>query len=89
MFIRTSGKPHSLGMGEILKNIELRGSTMGSRDEFRKAVATLEASRIVPTVSSTFNNLDEADRAIEKLKEGSQFGKLVISIPASAPKGRL
>ena len=38
----------------VLKNVELKGSTMGSRDEFRKMVQFVNHHQIKPVVSSIF-----------------------------------
>ncbi|KAK7752559.1 hypothetical protein SLS62_005527 [Diatrype stigma] len=38
-------------MGAVLRNVELRGTTMGSRAEFADMVAFVKARRIVPVVS--------------------------------------
>lgn len=77
---QTTGKPHTLGMGEILKNVELRGSTMGSFAEFEAAVAFVDKHKIVPVVHQVFAGLDQAEHAIQVIKDGEQFGKIVISI---------
>lgn len=70
-------------MGAVLKNIELRGSTMGSREEFRQMVKFVGEQRIKPVVSRVvkgLENLDDIDGLFEDMKRGSQFGKLVIEI---------
>ncbi|ETS82677.1 hypothetical protein PFICI_04553 [Pestalotiopsis fici W106-1] len=70
-------------MQAVLKNVELRGSTMGSRGEFRDMVAFVREKKITPIVSRTVKGLDnlaEIDGLFEDIKEGKQFGKLVIEI---------
>ena len=68
-------------MQAVLKNIELRGSTLGSRTEFTDMVRFIGQHKIVPVISRSVKGLDCVD-AIETLfddlKVGSQFGKLVI-----------
>lgn len=84
-------------MAEIIKNVELRGSTMGSFAEFTKAVEFIEQHKIVPVVDKVYDGLsqDNAEAMFERMKNGQQFGKLVIRIvPATqdaedAKKGRL
>jgi NADPH:quinone reductase-like Zn-dependent oxidoreductase len=70
-------------MQAVLKNIELRGSTLGSRTEFRDMVEFIRERNITPIVSRSVKGLDCVD-AIEGLfddiKEGKQFGKLVIEM---------
>ncbi|GAM84667.1 hypothetical protein ANO11243_026660 [Dothideomycetidae sp. 11243] len=70
-------------MSAVLKNIELRGSTMGSRKEFADMVRFVADKRIVPVVSRSFKGLHDIaaiDGLFEDMKKGSQFGKLVVVI---------
>ncbi|KAK4544597.1 hypothetical protein LTR36_004169 [Oleoguttula mirabilis] len=70
-------------MGAVLKNIELRGSTMGSRKEFADMVKFVAEKHLTPVVSRTvsgLDNLDGIDSLFEDMKSGSQFGKLVIEV---------
>lgn len=70
-------------MQAVLKNVELRGSTMGSRAEFRDMVAFVRDKKITPVVSRTVKGLDNLagiDGLFEDIREGKQFGKLVIEI---------
>lgn len=75
------------GMPDVLKNIELRGSTMGSRKEFADMVAFVADRKIRPVVSKVakgLDNLSELDALFEEMKNGSQFGKLVVQIASSS-----
>lgn len=68
-------------MQAVLKNLELRGSTLGSRDEFRAMVAFVAAHGIRPVISRTVKGLDcvdAVDGLFDVLRAGTQFGKLVI-----------
>ncbi|KAG5981020.1 putative secondary metabolism biosynthetic enzyme [Claviceps digitariae] len=70
-------------MHAVFKNIELRGSTAGSRKEFSDMIAFIREKRIVPIISRTVRGLDcvEAiDGLFEDMKVGKQFGKLVIEM---------
>ncbi|KAI0404212.1 hypothetical protein F4802DRAFT_568444 [Xylaria palmicola] len=70
-------------MVAVMKNIELRGSTMGSRQEFRDMVAFIREHRIHPVVSRVakgLDNFEEIEALYEDIREGRQFGKLVIEI---------
>ena len=70
-------------MNAVLKNIELRGSTMGSRKEFEDMVAFVNAKQIKPIVSRTIKGLDnikDIEGLFDDIKKGSQFGKLVIEV---------
>lgn len=66
----------------ILKNIDVRGSTMGSRREFKEMVEFVKQHKIYPVVSRVLQtDLDDVagiDTLFDELKEGKQFGKLVI-----------
>lgn len=86
---RTTGKPHSLSMAEILKNIELRGSTMGSFEEFEAAIAFIDKHKIRPIVFKTVEGLDKADEVLSIMKNGDQFGRLAIRIVNSDQKSKL
>lgn len=79
-------------MPAVLRNIELRGSTMGSRKEFRDMVAFVNEKKIKPVVSRVvkgIDNLKEIDELFDEMKEGSQFGKLVIEIKGDGSKSKL
>lgn len=74
-------------MQAVLKNIELKGSTMGSRDEFREMVKFVRGKQIRPVVSRVakgLKNLDGIDSLFADMKDGKQFGKLVIDISSEA-----
>ncbi|WPG98021.1 Hypothetical protein R9X50_00080500 [Acrodontium crateriforme] len=70
-------------MNAVLKNIELRGSTMGSRKEFADMVRFVNEKNLKPVISrvvSGMENLEGIDGLFEDMKNGSQFGKLVIEL---------
>ncbi|KAI1344976.1 NAD(P)-binding protein [Xylariaceae sp. FL0016] len=72
-------------MSANLRNIELKGSTMGSRKEFAEMVAFVREKGIKPVISGVakgLDNLQEIDGLFTEMKEGRQFGKLVIEISA-------
>lgn len=60
------------------------GSTMGSRDEFKKAVAFISEHKIKPIVHTVLPGLDKAEEGFEIMKRGGQFGKVRFSSTASA-----
>lgn len=73
-------------MNAVLKNIELKGSTMGSREEFRQMVAFVNDMQIKPVVSRVVQGLDnikEIDELFDDMKNGTQFGKLVVELSNS------
>ncbi|KAJ4389696.1 hypothetical protein N0V93_007168 [Gnomoniopsis smithogilvyi] len=74
-------------MQAVLKNIELKGSTMGSREEFRQMVKFVQEKQIRPVISKVvkgLRNLDGIDGLFADMKDGKQFGKLVIDISSGA-----
>lgn len=79
----TTGPKVPFLMQAVLKNIEVKGSTMGSRKEFAdmiKFIAETKAKPAVSNVSRGINNLDGINALFEEMKSGSQFGKLVIEV---------
>lgn len=70
-------------MNAVLKNLELKGSTMGSRKEFKDMVAFVAEKKIKPVVSRSvigLENLTDIDGLFDDIKNGTQFGKLVIEL---------
>lgn len=77
-------------MPAVLNNLELRGSTMGSRKEFKDMVAFVNEKKIKPVLSRTvkgIENLKEIDGLFDEMKEGKQFGKLVIELGGEGAVG--
>ena len=84
----TSLRQPSLPMQAVMKNIDLKGSTMGSQREFREMVDFVSEKRIRPVVQRVVHgieNLEGIEGLFEDLKKGTQFGKLVVKID---PDGR-
>ncbi|OJD32173.1 alcohol dehydrogenase [Diplodia corticola] len=72
-------------MSAVLKNIEIKGSTMGSRLEFKQMVDFVKEKKLKPVISrvvSGIDNIEAIDGLFEDMKNGTQFGKLVIEIAA-------
>ncbi|KAF2713333.1 NAD(P)-binding protein [Pleomassaria siparia CBS 279.74] len=69
-------------MGAVLRNIEVKGSTMGSRKEFADMVEFVRKTKLKPVVSRSVHGLDiEAINGLfEDMKKASQFGKLVVTL---------
>ena len=79
----TSLRQPSLPMQAVMKNIDLKGSTMGSRREFGEMVRFVSGRRIKPVVQRVVHgieNLEDIEGLFEDLKKGTQFGKLVVKI---------
>ena len=76
------GQP-ALPMQAVMKNIELKGSTMGSRREFKEMVQFVSEKKIRPVVGrvvSGIDNLEAIEDLFEDMKQGRQFGKLIVRI---------
>jgi D-arabinose 1-dehydrogenase-like Zn-dependent alcohol dehydrogenase len=70
-------------MAAVLSNIELRGTTMGSRKEFKDLVDFVSEKKIKPVVSRMvkgIENIKGIDELFEEMRDGKQFGKLVVEI---------
>jgi len=79
-------------MSAVLKNIEVKGSTMGSRKEFKDMVAFVKQKSLRPVISKVakgLDNLQEIDELFEDMKGGRQFGKLVIEISKDKQTAKL
>ena len=69
-------------MSAVLRNIEVRGSTMGSRKEFAQMVQFVRDTKMKPVVSRSVHGLDieKIDTLFDDMKSASQFGKLVVTL---------
>jgi D-arabinose 1-dehydrogenase-like Zn-dependent alcohol dehydrogenase len=78
-------------MGAVLRNIEVRGSTMGSRKEFADMVQFVREKKLKPVVSRSVHGLDIAkiDTLFEDMKNASQFGKLVVTLDGGKAASKL
>ncbi|THX96564.1 alcohol dehydrogenase [Aureobasidium pullulans] len=88
----TVGPKMPFTMAAVLKNIDLRGSTMGSRKEFADMVSFVSTKNIRPIVSrsvSGLDNLEEINGLFEDMKNASQFGKLVIELEKATEASKL
>lgn len=59
------------------KQIDMLGSTMGSRNDFEKVLELTTSKQITPCIDSIYPMRDGAE-AYKKLEEGSQFGKVIL-----------
>lgn len=85
----TVGPKMDWSMAAVLKNIDLKGSTMGSREEFREMVKFVDEKKVRPVISRVvkgLRNLEGIDSLFADMGEGKQFGKLVIDFSWSSSK---
>lgn len=61
------------------KQLSLFGTTMGTTDEFLSMLDFVHKHQLKPIIDSTFP-LDNINDAFNKMDEGKQFGKIVLSI---------
>ncbi len=74
----TSGSTAETNLNLIFwKQLEILGSTMGSRDELRTALKLVWSGKVKPIVDRIFP-LSKARDAHEVLERGEQFGKIVL-----------
>jgi NADPH:quinone reductase-like Zn-dependent oxidoreductase len=74
----TRGPPSGLDMPKIIfKQIDLRGSTMGTDGEFREMVQLFARAQLRPVVDRVFP-LSQAAAAMQRMVESEQMGKIVL-----------
>ena len=78
-------------MQAVLKNIEVKGSTMGSRKEFKDMIDFIKEKKAKPSVSRVVQglDLDAINTLFDDMKAGSQFGKLVVEISKESRESKL
>ena len=76
----TLGLPNNFDLRRIFwKQLSVLGSTMGTADDFAAMLHFVETRQITPVVDQLFP-LSEAERALRRMDDGQQFGKIVLSI---------
>lgn len=76
----THGPWHSVSPQLIFfRQIDIVGSTMGSDRDFADMIRFVNEHKIVPQVDSTYP-LAEGNRAIQRMDQGKQFGKIILKI---------
>lgn len=76
----TTGPRPTVDLRRVFWNqLSILGSTMGSQAEFRAMRSAVEAGEIEPVVDRVYP-LEEVGRALQRLKEADQFGKIVLAI---------
>jgi D-arabinose 1-dehydrogenase-like Zn-dependent alcohol dehydrogenase len=64
----TSGSSVSFPMPAVLKNIEFKGSTMGSREEFKRMLDFVKEKKIKPVIGCVWHGLENAPEVFEIMK---------------------
>lgn len=80
-FGATTGNPPGLDLRKcFFRQINLLGTTMGSPQDFAGMISFVASHKITPVVDRVFP-LARADEALRHLEAGTQFGKLVLTMP--------
>lgn len=88
----TQGPHMDYSMKAVGRNIQLVGTTMGSRSHFFDMLAFIRLHKIRPIVSQVVRGLDdlgELERLFQIMARGGQFGKLVIQLDVPETRYRL
>lgn len=75
-------------MREVLRNVDVCGSTMGSAKEFRDVLKFIEKHRIVPVIDTTLQGLENATKGFSLLAnaDSRSGGKVVVRIDSDKSK---
>ncbi len=68
------------------KQLSILGSTMGTEEEFAAMLRFVERHTIKPVIDSVFP-LAEAEKAMQRMASGRQFGKIVLNNAESVTSG--
>ncbi|EOR01038.1 hypothetical protein J056_004850 [Wallemia ichthyophaga EXF-994] len=75
----------TITMMDVIKNFNLKGSTIGSLDELKQATEFMSAHKLVPVVDHpVINGLENAEEGFQRLANGSQMGNVVINVGMSS-----
>ena len=76
----STGKVGGFNLHRIFwKQITLRGSTMGSQDDFADMLSFVEVHKIRPLIDKVYT-LDQGEDAFNRLRDAEQLGKVVFKI---------
>lgn len=80
LFGRTAGNIQNLSPSIIFwKQISIHGTTMGTKEEFKKMIDFISSKKIHPVIDSIYS-VQEINLAFNKMAKGEQFGKIVIDM---------
>ncbi|KAI9010523.1 hypothetical protein DFJ74DRAFT_684805 [Hyaloraphidium curvatum] len=81
----TAGQKQSISITpHFIKQIEWKGTAMGSNLEWDACVDFIAQHKIRPVVAAVFKGLEQTDAAFAEMAAGRQFGKLVVTIGGGA-----
>jgi NADPH:quinone reductase-like Zn-dependent oxidoreductase len=72
-------------MREVLRNVDIAGSTMGSKQEFKRMIAFIDQHKIVPVIDTVLQGLDQAHRGFPLLQDADKRsgGKVIVEIASN------
>ncbi|KAK9234607.1 hypothetical protein V1525DRAFT_452567 [Lipomyces kononenkoae] len=76
----TTGPRTEVGMAAVLKNIDFRGSTMGSKREFDEVLTLIAKAKLQPVVAQVINGLNNMEDAFTALMATDRVGKIVVTV---------
>jgi len=80
MYGATHGGPNALDLSRIFfKQLDLRGTTMGSEADYRAMLSLVARQELRPVIDRVFS-LEDAPRALARMEASSQMGKIVIEM---------
>lgn len=62
-----------------LKQLDILGTMMGSREDFTDMIKLVEDKKIIPIIDEVFS-INSANEALLKMEKGAQFGKIILAI---------
>ncbi|ANP81591.1 alcohol dehydrogenase [Bacillus sp. B25(2016b)] len=79
-FGASSGDTIELPLRALFYNqIDIIGTSMGSREEFNEMIKFIEKYQIKPIIDKVYS-LEEAIRALSRMEHGEQFGNIVLQM---------
>jgi NADPH:quinone reductase-like Zn-dependent oxidoreductase len=70
--------PELNGRKIFWKQLQILGTTMGTADEFKAMVNFVNEHQLIPVIDEVFS-LADAEKAVRKMENSTQFGKIVLS----------
>jgi len=71
--------PELNGRAIFWKQLQIMGTTMGTKEDFEAMLNLVNTHKIVPVVDEVFP-ITEAKKAFSKMESSAQFGKLVLTV---------
>jgi NADPH:quinone reductase-like Zn-dependent oxidoreductase len=81
----TTGDDPSADLRRLfIRQLQIFGSTLGTRAEFAEMLAFIEEKRLIPHIDAVFA-LGDIHAALDRLESGRQFGKIGLAISDGGP----